>query len=84
MRGKFNAGCFVSISDFLRAFVIDFWAFGSSAGKESTSSARDPGSIPESGRSQSPGEGKGYSLQYSGLENSMDYSPWDCKRVRHN
>ena len=26
MRGKFNAGCFVSISDFLRAFVIDFWA----------------------------------------------------------
>ena len=30
----------------------------------------DPGSIPELGRS--PGEGKGYPLQYSGLENSMD------------
>ena len=29
-----------------------------------------PGSIPGSGRS--PGEGKGYLLQYSGLENSMD------------
>ena len=28
------------------------------------------GSIPRLGRS--PGEGKGYSLQYSGLENSMD------------
>ena len=33
--------------------------------------ARDVGSIPGSGRS--PGEGKGYPLQYSGLENSMDY-----------
>ena len=31
----------------------------------------DLGSIPGSGRS--PGEGKGYPLQYSGLENSMDY-----------
>ena len=31
---------------------------------------RYPGSIPGSGRS--PGEGKGYPLQYSGLENSMD------------
>ena len=29
------------------------------------------GSIPGLGRS--PGEGKGYPLQYSGLENSMDY-----------
>jgi len=30
----------------------------------------DLGSIPGLGRS--PGEGKGYALQYSGLENSMD------------
>ena len=36
---------------------------GSSAGKESTCNAGDPGSIPESGRS--PGEGIGYPLQYS-------------------
>ena len=43
---------------------------GSSAGKESTCSAGDLGSIPGLGRS--PGEGKGYPLQYSGLENSMD------------
>ena len=41
-----------------------------SAGKESTYSMGDLGSIPGLGRS--PGEGKGYPLQYSGLENSMD------------
>ena len=34
-----------------------------SAGKESTCNAGDPSSIPGSGRS--PGEGKGYPLQYS-------------------
>ena len=45
----------------------------SSAGKESACNAGDLGSIPGLGRS--PGEGKGYPLQYSGLENSMD-SPW--------
>ena len=38
----------------------------SSGGKEATCNARDPGSIPESGRSS--GEGIGYPLQYSGLE----------------
>ena len=41
-----------------------------SVGKESTCNAEDPGSIP--GPGQSPGEGLGYPLQYSGLENSMD------------
>ena len=41
-----------------------------SAGKESACSARDLSSIPGLGRS--PGEGKGYPLPYSGLENSMD------------
>ena len=39
--------------------------------KESACSAGDLGSIPKLGRS--PGEGNGYSLQYSDLENSMDY-----------
>ena len=43
---------------------------GSSAGKESTCNAEDPSSIPGSGRAA--GEGKGYPLQYSGLENSTD------------
>ena len=33
--------------------------------------AGDVGLIPGLGRS--PGEGKGYPLKYSGLENSMDY-----------
>ena len=40
-------------------------------GKESARNAGDLGLIPELGRS--PGEGKGCPLQYSGLENSMDY-----------
>ena len=42
----------------------------SSVGKESACNAGDLGLIPGSGRS--PGEGKGYPLQYSGLEISMD------------
>ena len=41
-----------------------------SAGKESVCSLGDLGSIPGLGRS--PGERKGYPLQYSGLENSMN------------
>ena len=43
---------------------------GSSAGKNSACNAGGPGSIPGLGRS--PGEGKGYLLQYFGLENSTD------------
>ena len=43
-----------------------------SAGKESAWNEGKLGLIPELGRS--PGEGKGYPLQYSGLENSMDYT----------
>ena len=44
---------------------------GGSAGKESVGNVGDLGSIPGLGRS--PGEGNGYLLQYSGLEDSMDY-----------
>ena len=40
------------------------------AGKESACNEGDLGLIPGLGRS--PGEGKGYPLQYSGLDNSMD------------
>ena len=43
---------------------------GGSAGKESTCNAGDLSLIPGLGRS--PGEKRGYPLQYSGLENSMD------------
>ena len=42
---------------------------GGSADKESTCNAGDLDSIPGLGRS--PGERKGYPLQYSGLENSQ-------------
>ena len=47
------------------------------AGKESACNAGDLGSVP--GLGASPGEGKCYPLQYSDLENSMDYSPWGHK-----
>ena len=47
---------------------------GSSAGKESTRNAGDPGLIPELGRSAR--EEIGYPLQYSCLENPMDGEVW--------
>ena len=43
---------------------------GGSDSKESACNMEDVGLFPESGRL--PGEGNGYPLQYSGLENSMD------------
>ena len=59
----------------------------STVGKESACNAGDPGLIPGLGRS--PGEGKGNTLQYSCLENSMDRRAWRAtvhgvSRVRHN
>ena len=53
-----------------------------SAGKESACKAGDLGSIPGLGRS--PGEGKVYPLQYSGLENPMDYTIRGLQRVGHD
>ena len=47
---------------------------GGSDGKESACNGRDPASIPELGRS--PGEGDGYPLQYSCLENPIDRGAW--------
>ena len=49
---------------------------GSSAGKELACHAGDLGSIPGLGRS--PREGKGYPLQYSGLDNSVDRGAWQA------
>ena len=43
---------------------------GGSDGKESACNAGDPGSNPGSGRA--PGEGNGYPLQYSCLENPIN------------
>ena len=53
---------------------------GSSDGKESACSVGDVGSIPGSGRSSE--EGNGYLLQYSGLENSMDYVVYGVAKSR--
>ena len=47
---------------------------GGSDGKESVCNVGDLGSIPGSGTS--PGEGIGYALQNSCLENSMDRGAW--------
>ena len=54
----------------LHKYILDVWLPAGSDGKESTCDAGDLGSIPGSGRS--PGEGDGYPLQYSCLENPMD------------
>ena len=45
-----------------------------SFGQQSACNARDPGLIPGLGRL--PGEGNGYPLQYSCLENLMDRGDW--------
>ena len=60
-------------------FFLGPWRrfLGGSAGKESAWDMEDLGLFPGLGRF--PGEGKGYPLHSSGLENSMDYSPWGCK-----
>ena len=47
---------------------------GGSDDKESACNAGDPGLNPGSGRS--PGEGNGYSLQYSCQANPMDRGAW--------
>ena len=63
---------------------IFVWAYscfpGSSIGKGSTCKAGDLGSIPGLGRS--PGEEKGDPLQYSGLENSRDYTVYGVAKSR--
>ena len=62
------------LSAFKESFYTDLGFPVGSDGKESACSAGDPGSIPGWGRS--PGEGNGYPLQYSCLENSMDRGAW--------
>ena len=50
---------------------------GGSDREESAHNVGDLGLTPGSGRSH--GEGNGYPLQYSFLENSMDRGAWGCK-----
>ena len=54
----------------LGLWVEQYLQSGGSVCKESPCNEEDLGLIPGLGRS--PGEGKGYPLQYSGLENFMD------------
>ena len=56
--------------------------YHNSVGKESACNAGDLGSIP--GLQRSPGEGKGYPPQYSGLENSMDSIVHGAQRVGYD
>ena len=52
-------------------YITHIWGFPrGSSGKESACNVRHLGSIP--GLGSSPGEGKGYPLQYTGLENSKE------------
>ena len=62
----------LTLNKYLHGFLYGAKGFPcGSADKESACNVRDLGSIPGLGRS--PGEGKGYAVQHSGLENSMDY-----------
>ena len=54
--------------------LLNMGFLGGSDGKESACITGDLGSIPGSGIS--PGEGNGYPLQYSFLQNSMDRGAW--------
>ena len=62
-------------------FLILMGFPGGSRGQESACIVGDLGSIPGFGRF--PGEGKGYPLQYSSLENDMDCIVHGAQRVGH-
>ena len=74
-RGRVSPLCYPRMADACSlTFNLGFCSLGfpcGSAGKESAFNEGDLGSIPGLGRS--PGEGKCYPLQYSGLENSQSY-----------
>ena len=83
---RFMQGCWVPITGMvgIRNFQELANVFGEgfpcgSAGKESTCNVGDLGLIPGLGRS--PGEGKGYPLHYSGLEDSIQST--GSQRVKH-
>ena len=68
---------FIFTNEFIPAelkFTLYIGFPGGSHGKETSCNAGHLGLISGSGRS--PGEGKGYPLQYSGLKNPMDRGAW--------
>ena len=77
----------LAIFNYFLIIKILLWGFpGGSDGEESVSNAGNLGLIPGSGRSL--GEGNGYPLQCSCLENSMDREAWlqsmGSQRVRQD
>ena len=67
-KNSFKSSVMLRASLVISIYLLGFP--GGSDGKESACNAGDPGSIPKLERS--PGEGNGYPLQYSCLQNSMD------------
>ena len=78
----FNCVVYISLIDLCCLFIYCKGFPRSSVGKKSACNAGNPGLIAGLGRSA--GEGKCYPLQYSGLENSTDYTGHGVTRVRHN
>ena len=75
LRKLFPLFQFIHLLNYNKKLLIPLLCFpGGSEVKASDSNARDPGSIPGSGRS--PGEGDGNPLQYSCLENPVDGGAW--------
>ena len=74
--GDYQKAVHEETADFMMCVCLPGIPDGS-VGKESPCDAGDPVSIPGLGRSL--GEGKGYPLWYSGLENSGLYNPWGHK-----
>ena len=68
LKGSLDRVCFLCGLDVCKGFPVG------SDGKKSACNAGDLGSIPGLGRLL--GEGNGYPLQYSCLENSMDRGAW--------
>ena len=72
----------------IRSSYLPMAPYGSSVIKNLPANAEDWGAVPGLGRF--PGGGHGNPLRYSWLENPhrpknlAGYSPWGCKRVRHN
>ena len=60
----------------LKLFLYNFGFPGGSDSKESAHNEENPSLIPGIGRSS--GEGNGYPLQYSCLENSKDKEAWQA------
>ena len=72
--------CFIVSLYILKCLLNGFP--GSSAGKESTYNAGDPGSIP--GSERFTGEGIGYPLRYSNIEISMDCVVHGVAKIRYD